>query len=131
MSVIGLMLVLTHRSMRCKSFQAALESTTSRGADGLVLHSGSYSTQNSIQPIGGRATAPTAMNSGRSSAVPALGAANSDTATNAAVAPCLRMFFTPVFIVTPSHLVRGHVSHKAFAGRLSCIVPFEVKALQQ
>src|SRR5580658_3399221 len=105
MSVIGLTWLLTQRLMRWRSFQASAESTTSRGAEGFVLHSGSYSTQNSTQPIGARAVAPTEMNSGRSSAVPALGAAKSDTATNAAVAPRLRMCFAPEFIVTPSRFV--------------------------
>src|SRR3984893_8954248 len=66
MSVIGLTLVLTQRLIRTRSFQAWPDSTTSRGADGFVLHSGSYSTQNSTQPIGARVASPTEMNSGRS-----------------------------------------------------------------
>src|SRR6202035_531372 len=64
--VIGLTLVLTQRLIRTRSFQAWPDSTTSRGADGFVLHSGSYSTQNSTQPIGARVASPTEMNSGRS-----------------------------------------------------------------
>src|ERR1700689_1405667 len=68
MSVIGLTRVLTQRLTRWRSFQACADSTTSRGADGLVLHSGSYSTQNSTQPIGARVVAPTEMNNGRSCA---------------------------------------------------------------
>jgi hypothetical protein len=38
--------------------------------------------------------------------------------------------FATGFIVTPSRLVGGHVSHKAFAARLSLVVQFEVKTLQ-
>src|ERR1700685_1129818 len=68
MSVIGLTVVLTQRLIRTRSFQAWPDSTTSRGADGFVLHSGSYSTQTSTQPIGARVASPTEMNSGRSSA---------------------------------------------------------------
>src|SRR5579863_3899627 len=105
MSVIGLTWLLTHRLTRCRSFQASVESTTSRGIDGLVLHSGSYSTQNSTQPIGGRVTAPSPMNSGRSCAEPPVGAASSTSAITLADAPCLRIAFATEFIVTPSRLV--------------------------
>ena len=48
------------------SSQAFDVSTTSRGADGLVWHSGWYSTQNSTQPIGGRVGSPTATKALRS-----------------------------------------------------------------
>src|SRR5271165_7220901 len=68
------MLSLTDLLMRTRSFQACVVSTTSRGASGLVSHSGAYSEQNSSQPIGARALAPTAMNSGRSLAAFAHGA---------------------------------------------------------
>src|SRR5579864_6306626 len=93
MSVIGLTLVLTQRLIRTRSFQAWLDSTTSRGVDGLVLHSGSYSTQNSTQPIGARVASPTAMNSGRSCAEPVFAAAISVAATKIAAALRRRIVF--------------------------------------
>src|ERR1700733_10469892 len=98
MSVIGLTCLLTHRLMRCRSFQAWLDSTTSRGAEGLVLHSGSYSTQNSTQPIGARVTSPIVINSGRSSAVLVLGDANSASAITPAEAVRVMIFFVRDFI---------------------------------
>src|SRR5208282_1376789 len=91
MSVIGLILVLTQRLTRTRSFQAWAESTTSRGDDGLVLHSGSYSTQNSTQPMGGRVVSPVVMNSGRSSAGLPVGEASSASAMMLADAPHLRI----------------------------------------
>src|ERR1700689_813759 len=106
MSVIGLTWVLTQRLTRCRSFQAPPDSTTSRGIDGLVLHSGSYSTQNSTQPIGARVTPPSAMNCGRSCAELPLGYASSVSATTPAAAPRLRIASATEFIVTPSRLVR-------------------------
>src|SRR5580700_44842 len=96
MSVIGLTLVLTHRLIRCRSFHAWPDSTTSRGVDGLVLHSGSYSTQNSTQPIGGRVDSPTAMysgRSGRSSATPAFVEASSTSVMAPTAAPRSRIVF--------------------------------------
>src|SRR6202020_1892368 len=98
MSVIGLTWVLTQRLTRCRSFQAWPDSTTSRGADGLVLHSGSYSTQNSVQPIGARVTSPTVMNSERSSAVLTLGDATSASPTALADAISPMIFFVREFI---------------------------------
>src|SRR5262245_27412468 len=86
MSVIGLMLVLTQRLIRLSSFQAWPDSTTSRGVDGLVLHSGSYSMQNSTQPIGARVISPTETNSGRSCAEPVFSVAISVAATKSAAA---------------------------------------------
>src|ERR1700685_2896631 len=132
MSVIGLRVVLTQRLIRTKSFQAGPDSTTSRGADGLVLHSGSYSTQNSTQPIGGRVDSPTAMYSGRSersSAMPAFVEASSPSviAPTAALLPGID-FVLKLICPTPSR--QGHVSHKDFAVRLSRILQFEVKSVQ-
>src|SRR5580698_4262280 len=109
MSVIGFTLVLTHRLTRCRSFQASAESTMSRATDDVVLHSGSYSTQNSTQPIGARVTSPTGMYCGiycgRSAAALPAGVANSASITTPAAALRLRTFL-PERIVTPSHLVR-------------------------
>src|SRR5271157_3314352 len=102
MSVIGLTLVLTQRLIRTKSFQAWPDSTTSRAIEGLVLHSGSYSTQNSTQPIGARVASPTAANSTRSSAEPARGEANIANAITPAAALHLRIAFATGFIVTPA-----------------------------
>src|SRR5580704_14700811 len=101
MSVIGLTLVLTQRLILIRSFHAWPDSTTSRAVDGLVLHSGSYSTQNSTQPIGGRVVSPTAMYSGRSersSAMPAFVEASSTSviAPTAALRP--RIVFVPKLI---------------------------------
>src|SRR5579863_1388779 len=100
MSVIGLTVVLTQRLIRTRSFQAWLDSTTSRGADGLVLHSGSYSTQNSVQPIGARVTSPTETNSGRSatdswrsSAPPVFSVAISVATAKSAATLCLSIVF--------------------------------------
>src|ERR1700692_1492248 len=93
MSVIGLTLVLTQRLIRTRSFQAWPDSTTSRGADGFVLHSGSYSTQNSTQPIGARVASPTAMNSGRSCAVVVFSVAIRVVATQIAIALRRRIVF--------------------------------------
>src|ERR1700726_4947691 len=93
MSVIGLTLVLTQRLIRTRSFQAWPESTTSRGADGFVLHSGSYSTQNSTQPIGARVASPTEMNSGRSSALLVFSVAIRVVATKIAIALRRRIVF--------------------------------------
>src|ERR1700742_2863060 len=45
--------------------------TTSRGSDGLVSHSGLYSTQNSTQPIGARVGSPTVAYTGGSENAPA------------------------------------------------------------
>src|ERR1700686_3731794 len=91
--------------MRWRSFQACVESTTSRGVDGLVLHSGSYSMQNSPQPMGARAVSPSVTNSGRSCAMLPLGDATSASAMMLAIAPCLRNALAPELIVTPSGLV--------------------------
>src|SRR6516162_7521087 len=94
MSVIGLTWLLTHRLIFIRSFHAWFDSTTSRGVDGLVLHSGSYSMQNSIQPIGARVASPTEMNSGRSSAMPPFGDSASDSnAIALAAAVRLRIVF--------------------------------------
>src|SRR5271157_761407 len=93
MSVIGLTLVLTQRLIRTRSFQAWPDSTTSRGADGLVLHSGSYSTQNSTQPIGARLASPTEMNSARSCALPVFCVAIRVAATKIATALRRRIVF--------------------------------------
>src|SRR5580658_4818505 len=118
MSVIGLTVVLTQRLIRTRSFQAWPDSTTSRGADGLVLHSGSYSTQNSAQPIGARVASPTEMNNGRSWAVLALGEANIASTTKLANAVRPRIVFV-CELIDPIPSRQGHVSHKAFASRLS------------
>src|SRR5580693_6264061 len=93
MSVIGLTVVLTQRLIRTRSFQAWLDSTTSRGADGLVLHSGSYSTQNSVQPIGARVTSPTETNSGRSCVAPVFSVATNAATAKSAAAPRLSIVF--------------------------------------
>src|SRR5580658_9974733 len=109
MSVIGLTLVLTQRLILIRSFHAWFDSTTSRAVDGLVLHSGSYSTQNSTQPIGGRVVSPTAMYSGcsgRSSATPAFVDASSTSAIVQTTAPGPRIVLIRELIVTPSRLVR-------------------------
>src|SRR5579872_4732821 len=95
MSVIGLTRVLTHKLTRTRSFQVCDESTTSRGADGLVLHSGSYSTQNSTQPIGARVAAPSEMKSGRLSALPAFAVASEASAMKPAAAPRMQNSLTP------------------------------------
>src|SRR5580692_5214953 len=105
MSVIGLTVVLTQRLIRTRSFQAWPDSTTSRAADGVVLHSGSYSTQNSTQPIGARVTSPIVIYCGRSAALPPMGAANSKSVMTPAAALRLRIVFGPERIVTPSRLV--------------------------
>jgi hypothetical protein len=60
-SVIGLIAWFAHALTLTMSVQALGESTTSRGADGLVAHSGWYSMQKSTHPIGGRVGSPTAM----------------------------------------------------------------------
>src|ERR1700761_8204947 len=130
MSVIGLILVLTQRLTRCRSFQASAESTTSRGTDGVVLHSGSYSTQNSTQPIGARVTSPTVIYCGRSAALPPVGTAISASTMMPAAALRLRIVFGPERIVTPYPSRQGHVSHKAFAAPLSRASQFEVKSAQ-
>src|SRR6266851_6021486 len=70
--------------MRVRSFQAFVDSTTSRASSDLVSHSGAYSEQNSVQPIGARAVAPTEANSARSLAAFAGGIASA--AASAAVA---------------------------------------------
>src|SRR3954454_21268440 len=62
--------------MRVRSFQAFVVSTTSRASKALVSHSGAYSEQNSVQPIGARAVLPTEMNSTRSFAALAAGTAS-------------------------------------------------------
>src|SRR5581483_5391451 len=87
----------------------------SRGADGLVSHSGLYSTQNSTQPTGGRVGSPIVMKTGlsnagsacaavRSPATPWLPAASHATAAKAASLPparppCLKR---PPIVVAPS-----------------------------
>src|ERR1700738_3544525 len=63
MSVIGQIESLTHLLMRARSFQVLGVRTTSRASSGLVSHSGAYSTQKSIQPMGGRVGAPMVMKS--------------------------------------------------------------------
>src|SRR4029077_16892225 len=93
MSVIGLILVLTQRLIRTRSFQAWPDSTTSRGVDGFVLHSGSYSMQNSTQPIGARVVSPTEMYSGRSCAELVFSVAISVAATKIAAAVLRRIVF--------------------------------------
>jgi hypothetical protein len=93
----------------------AAESITSRGCDGLVLHSGSYSTQNSTQPIGALAVSPSEMNSGRSSALLTVGVASIASPIRLAAAPRARIALAPE-LMTPLPSCWGHVSHKAFAG---------------
>src|SRR5271155_3462409 len=115
MSVIGLTWVLTHRLMRWRSFQACVVSTTSRGVEGLVLHSGSYSAQNSIQPIGARAVSPIVMNIERSAAVLGAGVPNRAAAMTPAARPRLRSAFARVFMSDPFPVLWGHMSQKVFA----------------
>src|SRR5215471_192888 len=62
------MVLLTHLLMRAMSLHAFALRTTSRGASGLVSHSGAYSEQNSSQPIGGRTLPPTVRKGCRSPA---------------------------------------------------------------
>src|SRR5208283_975071 len=93
---------------------------------GLVLHSGSYSTQNSIQPIGARVVSPNVMNRGRSSAMLAVGIACTARARRPAAAPRLSNALTTE-LMTPLPTCWGHVCHKAFALRLSWVLQFEVK----
>src|SRR6185437_2638508 len=69
MSVMGLTWSLTHLLTCTRSVQAFGENTTSRASDGLVWHSGLYSTQNCTQPIGARATSPTVMKAAGSAAL--------------------------------------------------------------
>src|SRR5580698_4586304 len=98
------MWLLTQRLTRSRSLKACAESTTSRGVDDFVLHSGSYSAQNSTQPIGARAVSPVEINSGRSCAVLPIGAASNASATAPAATPRLMRDFAREFIVTPSRL---------------------------
>src|SRR6516225_3120103 len=96
------------------SFQALAVNVTSRGAAGLVSHSGAYSEQNSSQPIGARMLPPTEMNGGRS-----LRAFVGDAAMAAAIAataiPVANFLVGHHFIcVAPCLFSRGHISHKQF-----------------
>jgi hypothetical protein len=79
-----LTLSLTHLLIRTRSFQDFWESTTSRASIGRVSHSRGVSWQNSIQPIGARALAPTAMYKGRSFAASASAAGSMAAAASAA-----------------------------------------------
>src|SRR5438552_2693426 len=79
MSVTGQTDSLTHLLIRTRSFHDLGVSTTSRASIGLVSHSGAYSTQKSIHPIGARLKAPTVMNSGWSLAAFAVGVASAAT----------------------------------------------------
>src|SRR5271154_3356563 len=119
------MLVLAQRLMRVRSAQARAERIASRVTDGWVSHSGSYSMQNSTQPIGALVVSPVAMNKGRSAALPPASAARSATATMPALTTCS----TIIFVRGPMRPlpVRGHVSQKAFAAALSSLDQFEAK----
>src|SRR5438874_6344978 len=77
MSVIGLTCVLTATLIRLSSAQPRVVSATSRGSEGVVSHSGSYSTQNSAQPIGAVVMLPTVIDRARSCAAVGAGQASS------------------------------------------------------
>src|SRR5262245_9309461 len=99
-SVIGLIASLTHWLIRSRSFQAWVVNTTSRAGMAGVSHSGAYCAQNSRQPTGARAAAPTDMNSGRSLAAWA-GATASAAASAAPARPALSSWARFHFILWP------------------------------
>src|SRR3990167_9005113 len=68
-SITGLMYLLTRALARTNSLHASWVSTTSSGSEGFTAHSGLYSTQNSIQPIGARVGSPITTPGGCSAAV--------------------------------------------------------------
>src|SRR5690242_1690259 len=107
MSVIGLILLLTAALMRLSSAHARVDSTTSRGIEGPVSHSGAYSMQNSDQPIGAVVTAPTPMKYDCSWALLATVEANSATPNVIRMTHAVAPRLAPVtqFIVTPSLIV--------------------------
>src|SRR5271156_4334907 len=116
MSVIGLTCVLTKRFTRSRSFHAAELSITSRGCVGLVLHSGSYSTQNSTQPIGVLAVSPSEIKSGRSSALLAHGAASAINAIRPAAVPRAIIVPAPQLMWPLSRLLGATFLTKLFRG---------------
>src|SRR5258708_10218724 len=97
--------------MRSSSFQTWVVNTTSRAGMGVVSHSGAYCAQNSRQPIGARAAAPSDINSGCSLAawtgVTAIAAAS---AAPARPAPSISAKLH--FILWPLPVLEGHISHK-------------------
>src|ERR1700746_120405 len=107
MSVIGLTLVLTAMLMRLSSVQARVDKTTSRGTEGVVSHSGAYSTQNSAQPIGALVTGPMPIYGACSCARLAVAEANSATPNAIRMTHAVTPRLAPVtqFIVTPSLIV--------------------------
>src|SRR5882757_9312463 len=122
------------------SSQALDVSTTSRGAEGLVLHSGLYSTQNSTQPIGGRVGSPTATKAIRSfdpppapsepvrspaEAAPVVVTAKAAVTTKTSAVPVRSIRLKCPPIVWPLPLVRDHNSHKVFARLISLVSAFE------
>src|SRR5262249_5164069 len=89
----------THLLIRTRSFQALVDSTTSRGSTARVSHSGAYSAQNSTQPTGARAEAPTETNNGRSLAASAVAGIASAAANAAAASPAPNISLGLRFIV--------------------------------
>src|SRR5215467_5949323 len=110
--------------MRSSSFQAWVVNTTSRAGRGVVSHSGVYCVQNSRQPMGARAAAPSDINSGGSLAAwPGVTASAAPSATPVRPAPSISAKFH--FILWPLPVLEGHISHKRFESPLISQSHFE------
>src|SRR5262249_26785464 len=116
--------------MRSSSFQAWVVNTTSRADRGVVSHSGAYCVQNSRQPIGERAAAPSDINSGCSLAA-WTGATASAAASAAPARPAPSISAKLHFILWPLPVLEGHISHKRFESPLIAQSHFEDNASKQ
>src|SRR5215467_11970358 len=110
--------------MRSSSFQAWVVNTTSRAGMGVVSHSGAYCVQNSRQPIGARAAAPSDINSGCSLAA-WTGVTASAAASAAPARPAPSISAKLHFILWPLPVLEGHISHKRFESPLIAQSHFE------
>src|SRR4051794_4860264 len=107
---MGLTVSFTDLFMRTSSFQPFVVSTASCGVAALVSHSGAYSEQNSVHPIGARAWLPTVIKSGRSLLAFAAGAASAPaSAATATAAPNISAGLH--FMPWPPLFLWDHTSH--------------------
>src|ERR1700704_848953 len=124
MSVIGLMVSLTQRLTRTRSFHAVCVITISRACVAPPRQSFGLSAQNSTQPIGERVISPRLAYRTRSSPACAGAVIPNRTAANANPIPC------PLMPIVAPVSCWDHTSHKGFAARLSCASTIELNTVQ-
>src|SRR3954452_2316159 len=124
MSVIGLMVSLTQRLTRSRSFHAVCVITISRGCVAPPRQSPGLSAQNSTQPIGERVISPRLAYRTRSSPACAVAVIAHRTAAKASPIPA------PLMPIVAPVSCWDHTSHKGFAPPLSCARSIELNTAQ-